>query len=236
MIYNLWNYTDQPTCPCLVDHKKEIDEIMEKQNLIDKAIAANVDAIKDIDGEIKTLSEGNNVQKDVIDNGFTEKDRKKEEAQKDIMESEIVDAGRTLVRKKCRYFNRGYCKYTSKCRFSHPREICQTYLEGYNCNQRECEKRHPKSCKWIEGSRSCKRQNCAYLHTVIPENRCKEANFKCEGCTTVWDKQEFVVKHMIQNTERDFCLNCEDWIKEKDKVFLSGWSLFDDGGFLRHDV
>ena len=151
-----------------VDHKKEIGEIMEKQNLIDKTIAANVDAIKDIDEEIKTLSEGNNVQKDVIDNRITEKDRKKEEAQKDIMESEIVDAGRTLVRKKCRYFNRGYCKYTSKCRFSHPREICQTYLEGYNCNQRECEKRHPKSCKWIEGSRSCKRQNCAYLHTVIP--------------------------------------------------------------------
>ena len=130
-------------------------------------------------------------------------------------------------------------QWCSCCIYAITREIGETYLEGYKCNQRECEKRHPKSCKWIEGSRGCKRQNCAYLHTVIPENRCnkaKEANIKCEGCKTFWDKEEFVVKHMIQNTERYFCLNCEDWIKEKDKVFLSGWSLFDDGGFLRHDV
>ena len=95
--------------------------------------------------------------------GVLMKIEKKELPKKDTIGIEMVDAGMILVRKKCWYFNWGYCKYTSKCHFSHPREICQTYLEGYNCNQRECEKRHPKSCKWIEGSRSCKRQDCAYL-------------------------------------------------------------------------
>ena len=69
----------------IVDHKKEIDEIMEKWNLIDKATAVNVDAIKDIDKEILTLRKRISLQKDALDNGMADGDRKKGAAKKDTI-------------------------------------------------------------------------------------------------------------------------------------------------------
>ena len=32
------------------------------------------------------------------------------------------------------------------------------------------------------------------------------------------------------------CLNCEDWIANKDMVINPGWTLFDKNGDLRTDV
>ena len=58
----------------------------------------------------------------------------------------------------------------------------------------------------------------------------------CEGCKTVWENEKHVVEHNIQNTQTFFCLNCEDWIQNKENVFVAGWSLFDNEGYLRHDV
>ena len=33
-----------------------------------------------------------------------------------------------------------------------------------------------------------------------------------------------------------FCLNCDDWVKEKGRVFDQGWSLFDLDGNLNNFV
>ena len=60
--------------------------------------------------------------------------------------------------------------------------------------------------------------------------------FECAGCKSCWTNKNHVVGHKIENTQVYFCLNCEDWIKQKDKVLLFGWSLFDCNGDLRHDV
>ena len=215
------------------NHKKEIEYISENQNVIDKAIAANKNAIQNIDKEIHTLSQSKRVGKNTIDKKIADK------AIEENGDTEKSDVVNELKARKCRYFNRGYCKYTSKCRFFHPGDICQTYLDSHKCIQKECPLRHPKQCKWVGGNGGCKRQNCAYLHGGLPaegNNVAAKAEFKCEGCKSIWNKGEFVVKHMIQNIQTYFCLNCEDWIKEKEKVLVSGWSLFDEAGNLRHDV
>ena len=33
-----------------------------------------------------------------------------------------------------------------------------------------------------------------------------------------------------------FCLNCDDWIGNKEEVLKSDWTLFDSNGDLRRDV
>ena len=55
--------------------------------------------------------------------------------------------------------------------------------------------------------------------------------YQCARC-----KRNHVKRHLVKNMEVFFCLNCDDWIKEKDVVFTEGWTLFDESGFLRHDV
>ena len=34
-----------------------------------------------------------------------------------------------FVIKKCRYYDKGYCKYLKKCRYFHPKTFCGTHLE-----------------------------------------------------------------------------------------------------------
>ena len=141
-------------------------------------------------------------------------------------------------RKKCRYFNSGYCKFI-KCCYIHPKEIGKIYLGTLKCEQRECPDRHPKICKWIKSRGGCRRQNCLYLHTGHEEDGCNTSSgkqFSCVGCKTVWEDENCVVGHNVKNTQTFFCLNCEDWIKNKVNVLDAGWSLFDQFGYLRNDV
>ena len=53
------------------NHKKEIENILEKQNMIDKAIAANKNVIQNIDKEIHSKSK--RVEKDKLENIIVDK-------------------------------------------------------------------------------------------------------------------------------------------------------------------
>ena len=64
----------------------------------------------------------------------------------------------------------------------------------------------------------------------------KQPGFKCEGCDSVYPEENYVVKHEINNTQLWFCLNCDEWIKDKTKVLNKDWNLFDQNGELRRDV
>ena len=220
--------------------KDDLESILKRQQMNTKAIAENKDAILKIDEEIHALSrpKQNKVQKDRLVSRNDDKDMNKDAPEVHTRVEEISDECRILTRKKCRYFNRGYCKFT-KCRYTHPKEICKNYLETRKCEQRECPDRHPKCCKWIKSSGGCRRQNCLYLHTGHEEDGCNTSDgkqFSCVGCKTVWGDENCVVEHNIKNTQTFFCLNCEDWIKNKVNVLDAGWSLFDQFGYLRNDV
>ena len=57
------------------------------------------------------------------------------EASDNVAEND-VDKVKNKRTKKCRYFNRGYCKYCDKCRFIHPKNICSEYLKTSKCERK----------------------------------------------------------------------------------------------------
>ena len=78
------------------NQEEEIRNILRKQYDIDKAIAANVEAITKIDKEIINFSQ---------------------KKQNDATKKQTSEVGVVRNAKKCRYFNRGYCKYKHKCKY-----------------------------------------------------------------------------------------------------------------------
>ena len=232
---------------------EEIREILETQRVIEEVIVANSDAIRRIDKEIEKLSkketENVNITGEKKDNDITVKSKTKhtanqvmdvgtttsvDKALNGAIEKDYVDVVRKPRRKKCRYFDRGFCKFTSKCRYIHPENICNSYRSIQKCDQRDCPNRHPKFCKWVKCRQGCFRENCAYLHTEEIENT--PCEFKCVGCKSAWEDGKYVIEHVIDNRKTFFCLNCEDWIQLKEKVYEAGWSLFDEDGNLRNNV
>ena len=59
---------------------------------------------------------------------------------------------------KCKYYNRGYCKYKDKCTFDHFEENCKEFLSTGHCSiSKSCMFRHPKNCRfWTKKSEGCK--------------------------------------------------------------------------------
>ena len=234
----------------------EFREILETQTVIDEVIVANSDAIQRIKQEMRGIKCTENTNKEddnkpkhkkvecskVRNNHPGQKEvtaetKDKEEACETIRETEVE-----RKRKRCRYYNRGFCKYTTKCKFVHPTETCKVYLSGKICDKSDCEFRHPKICKWLESKGGCKRETCDYRHVTLAcddqnsNNSHKTVAMKCAGCKSDWVDKNHVVKHIILNRLTFFCLNCNDLIKDKTRVLEKGWTLFDEAGFLRHDV
>ena len=200
------------------NEKDEVKEILEAQKVIDKIIASNTESIKRTDKEINELKRNK---------------AKKVEAPKESNEKEIKVNGVISVKKRCRYFNRGFCKYTTKCRFVHPKHVCKEHTTNQKCENVECQDRHPKTCKWLSSEVGCKRIDCEYRHETPVLGEIQVAKFKCVSCMDTWKDQKCVVKHTIKNHQVYFCLNCDDWVQSKENVFDQGWSLLGADGFLR---
>ena len=74
------------------DFNDEVNNIIEKQKSVDKAIAANEAALSEINKELTNL---HRAKPDIV--------------QKDAIEDRSVEKQNNVKRKRCRYFNRGYC-------------------------------------------------------------------------------------------------------------------------------
>ena len=59
---------------------------------------------------------------------------------------------------KCKYFNTGFCKFKSECKFQHTETVC---LQN-NCKDKKCPHRHPEPCRFGEFCR--RRTSCYYKH------------------------------------------------------------------------
>ena len=70
--------------------------------------------------------------------------------------------------RKCRYYNRGFCKFEQKCKFGHPKLVCEEYVQDGLCLEKKCPKRHPRHCRyWANTPEGCSRnENCQYLHVT----------------------------------------------------------------------
>lgn len=205
------------------DENREIHDILERQKVIDKKLVETSQSIKRLEKEISKLE--------------NQKEKREEESvAMDETETKTED-----IVKRCKYKNRGFCKYLEKCRYFHPSEICPKHLENLKCNEKECTRRHPKICKWYQRAVGCRRNNCDFLHVTLAGDdgskiAHKLASYKCEGCKGIYPSESYVVKHEIENMHIWFCLNCDEWIQDKKKVLEKGWTLFDQNGDLRRDV
>ena len=93
------------------------------------------------------------MQKETVDN---------QEAHRDVVEEK-----RNVATKKWRHFNGGYCKYKGRCKFVHPRELCEEYLSNMKCEVNDCPHRHPKICKWVKHLYKKNRVVFFTLHTYF---------------------------------------------------------------------
>ena len=73
--------------------------------------------------------------------------------------------------RKCRFFNRGYCKYQDNCSYFHSNTICESYLKNGICDEKACLSRHPRQCRyWSTRAEGCQRENrCQYLRFTSPQ-------------------------------------------------------------------
>ena len=66
--------------------------------------------------------------------------------------------------KVCKRNKYGYCRYGDTCHFRHEMKIC---IEN-NCNIFDCEKRHPRVCRWYQEYGRCKFTTfCKFRHIDI---------------------------------------------------------------------
>ena len=67
--------------------------------------------------------------------------------------------------KKCKWWNRGYCREKGECRYSHSKDDCEDHLKGSCITKRCITLRHRKKCKYFNTEGGCSRgETCEYLH------------------------------------------------------------------------
>ena len=104
----------------------------------------------------------------------------------------------------CRFFNSGYCKYKSKCKFFHSKERCED-----QCERKTCRKRHPKTCKYRN---KCRRKDtCEFNHSHISSDMdLKEEVVVLRSMVKELQKECQHQKEMTETLQKDFEL-----VKEK---------------------
>lgn len=63
----------------------------------------------------------------------------------------------------CKYFDNGYCRFLSDCKFYHSKEECF----DKKCNRRGCQKRHPKGCSFHRRNKCKFIDKCAFKHEAV---------------------------------------------------------------------
>ena len=144
--------------------------------------------------------------------------RKHEPSMEDVIENKKA--------KKCRYDNKGFCKFQEKCKFFHSGKICEKYIKEGKCDLgQSCRCRHPKECKyWIKVSKGCKRAGCCkYLHKMNSkgsETQEATANTDVSGAIHLIEESDNGAKEITELKKAiDVKDNMIKVLEEKEKVF-----------------
>ena len=102
-----------------------------------------------------------------VDLNLSERDRENLIVNVSNMKMEVVGTGKEFKKtvkveewKRCRYNNKGYCRYQNECKFRHFEKVCEKFLKDGKCDlEQNCQSRHPQTCKFWKGdSKGCKRK------------------------------------------------------------------------------
>ena len=120
---------------------------------------------------------------------------------------------------KCRYFNRGFCKFGVDCAFYHPKDDCEHFMARNHCGNSACSKRHRQICKFWESKNGCFRKtDCQYLHedAKTAESATRQAfKEKCDACMFNCHTKDSVIVHKIKKHTFQLCLKCDYTIKNQ---------------------
>ena len=151
-----------------IEHLKNQIEKMDKERHVKCAVyPSESDAIVSTDAQ-EIPGENNNkgtetrkTKQQADDNDEKERKQKGEQQQK-----------KKEIRKACRFFKKGHCKFGSKCVFLHPKKVCNRFLGG-TCNKpSECVFLHPVICKDSRYHRTCLKS----ILRILPPERNETRN------------------------------------------------------------
>ena len=120
------------------------------------------------------------------------------------LEDKVSKVIEVKEKKRCKWWNRGFCREREKCSFLHDREECQEHLSG-GCTSKGCHTlRHRKQCRYFSSEKGCHRgDTCEYLH--IEENHSRERNN-----AEVESEEKNLVKSKEVQTEKEVTCVCRD--------------------------
>ena len=138
----------------IIETQAVIDEVVVKSSddiaLMQKVKNENSRAIRMLESKIETLDK--EIQKKLKELPQNEEKIDKEEPTKN-----------EEIKKICKFYNKGYCSYKKRCRYVHPKNVCEIFLRDGKCLKSCCFYRHPRTCKYY--GRGCRQSGwCDYLH------------------------------------------------------------------------
>ena len=135
---------------------------------------------------------------------------------KDEIEQPKINKGYSTSNKRCRYWNRGFCKEKSNCLFNHVAEDCESFQEDGSCSDRACKKRHRKECRYYRRGNCFRGEKCEYKHKtkdqlMTAKKDAQEGSqrecFNCEYCDFTCRKKGIMNKHMKTDHQNIFGLD-----------------------------
>ena len=100
------------------------------------------------------------------------------------------------------------CKKGKKCKFNHPDNVCQIFLDTEKCEDIKCEKkRHRRECKYYTSKQGCfSKDDCQYLCKKGQKENSTQCHqykdveeevdsFKCEHCSVQSTRMLTLKKH-----------------------------------------
>ena len=104
----------------------------------------------------------------------------------------------------CNFFKFGFCRYGLTCRRKHVVEVCS----DASCMIENCEKRHPRVCKYYREYRRCKfGEFCCYKHILESESQileCQELENKIAALESIIESirnEKAILASKVSNLE-----------------------------------
>ena len=147
---------------CIESFNQKIDAIKQNKEIIQTNMAQYESTRNEFLTEIATMRTKLPPRETTLLESFDAITKTLEESKIEIGQNDISEK----QARKCRYFNRGHCKFKQNCNFHHSTSICVKLLQNEICSGRGCSDRHPKDCRyWTRNPQGCHRKDkCDYLH------------------------------------------------------------------------
>ena len=155
-----------------------------------------------------------------------EVERLREVASMAIFCVEEVVVSKDNSSRRCKWWNRGFCKEKERCQFSHLGEDCKEHLRSASCTTQGCKLRHRRKCRYWALKEGCHRGvECEYTHIdkTQQENETKDVHkmVQQKETKTVEKFDQEVQTEKIQKNSEACRLNTG-----KNELFVEGERLF----------